>query len=478
MDDRRDELHYRRINQLTAVLIASGLVLVTLVGTVGILRYGRAHRAEQPVSESASTQDRHPGQLQRRVSPTAEAADRSHDGLAEIRSGRPEFTRQGGSVPTLQTQPSPANALVDELAALSPNDPEAADLLAKLEEFASRGDLLDAAVSTQVARAYSARGDDQSALAWARRALTSRPHNVDMLCLAAETCLRLGQLADALAYAERACELNGAAGSAHLLLATIAQSAGDTPAAVRALQVAKQDPSTAAEASLRLARIALDAGDPATAGAELDYCQSVRPGLPEATRLRAQWALQTRDYATCIGAATSLIDAGEADTSTRFALGQALLHTNRPKEAASQFARLAELLPDDAAVWRLWGTSLLRLLEPQEAAAQLQRAVQLDPRMTIAWQHLGVALVNAGDCPAALEAFDRALALDAALAEAHFGRAVCLARQGDVEPASQALQQAIALDAEYAQSARQLPGLAAFQDGRAQKEEPDSGASR
>ena len=51
MDDRREELAYRKINQLTALLIAGGAMLVLLVGIVAILLHGQLRHTGAALSD-------------------------------------------------------------------------------------------------------------------------------------------------------------------------------------------------------------------------------------------------------------------------------------------------------------------------------------------------------------------------------------------------------------------------------------------
>ena len=466
MDDRREELVYRKINQLTAGLIAGGATVVLLIGIVAILLHGQVRHGQG----QRAALDRRVAELER---------------LGRQPPDRPVESSPVGGAETQPAPPAPERAreepslgrsreLADRLAGLSPDDPQVAGVLAELEALDAGGRPVEPAALSVAAEFELDRGDLESALTWADRALARDGSHRSALLLAAQAAYRLDRPTEARTYVDRALALPGPGAHAQLLSGRISLAAGQADAAEAALQTAKQDPATAAEAALLLARIAFQAGDLDAAAAELDYCDAAEADRSDALRLRAQVALGQQRYQDCISAAGKLVERDGSDTQAGFLLGRALLQTGQPRQAAEQFERITGRLPDNAEAWHLWGTALLGQLRPQEAADRLLRAVEIDPQRTGAWQHLGVARANLDDCPAAVEAFDQALALDPSLAEAHFAQAVCLARSGEGDRARDSLRRAVELEPQFAEQARSVPGLTGSPDER----EPTTPAPR
>ncbi|MHC4066119.1 MAG: CDC27 family protein, partial [Planctomycetota bacterium] len=250
MDDRREELVYRKINQLTALLIAGGAILLLLVGIVAILLHGQVQHTDQTVSD-----------LQLKVA--------EFQRLRQQPGSRPPASGSTATAPT-ETRAAPATpkpdrevpgasrspALADRLAALAPDDPEGARLLAELETLVAQGQPIDAADFAAAAKFEMARGNAESALTWAERALAAGTHDRSVLLAAADAAYRLGKLTEARGYADRALTLPGPDAPAQLLLGKIVLAAGGVDEAAAALQAAKRDPAVAAEAALILARIA------------------------------------------------------------------------------------------------------------------------------------------------------------------------------------------------------------------------------
>ncbi|MCP4249451.1 MAG: tetratricopeptide repeat protein [bacterium] len=459
MDKRRDEPVYRKINQLTALLIAGGAILALLVGIVAILVHGRLDRSERAVTE-----------LQQRL--TQIERRQAEEAAAQGPSAKPTTSEPSISQPTAakpQLNRSRVRHLMDRLTKLPPEDAEAERIAGELDRIFGQGEPMAAPILARIARAELSAKRLESALVWAGRALDDDLNELTALVTAAEAAYGLSQLEQVGSFLERALAHPDVDAPTQLFAGRVYQTLGAVDKAGTALQAAKQSPATAAEAALLLARMAFEDGRLGDASAELDYCDAAEAERPDALRLRAQVALARRDYSTCRDATARLLDRNPNDDDARALLGEALLGEGRPREAAAELERLADRQPLNARIWYLWGTARLRLLDPQQAAEFLGRAVQLDETLVMGWQHLGVARANLDDCPAALEAFGRAIELDGALAEAHFGRAVCLARLGEIEAAREALDRAIRIDASYAERARAVPGLVEVGDAATTK---------
>ncbi|MCH7814708.1 MAG: tetratricopeptide repeat protein, partial [Planctomycetes bacterium] len=250
MDKRRDELVYRKINQLTALLIAGGAILALLVGIVAILVHGRLGRSERIVTalEQRLTQlERHQA---------VEAVD--HETPAKPTTPAPSTPRP--SAAERQSTPSSVGRLVDRLANLPPGQPEADRIIADLDRSFGRGEPMAASILSRIARAQGSANRLESALVWAGRALDRDPTDPTALIAAAEASYGLDQVEQAGSFLERTLALPDVDAQTQLLAGRVFQTLGALDQAAAALQVAKQSAVTAAEAALLLARMAFDDG--------------------------------------------------------------------------------------------------------------------------------------------------------------------------------------------------------------------------
>lgn len=227
-------------------------------------------------------------------------------------------------------------------------------------------------------RAAADAGDLAQALALARTALTQQPRSYEALFLAAVTLQRLGRVAEAIGYYERAIRVNKAASEAH-------HNLGCALLAVRRIDVAA--------AALREA-LALRPDNAATLDA-LGYAVA-ELGAPDEALGLFERSLE--------------IDDGSWHVHCR--LGNLLLRMSRYPEAQARFERALERTPDSAELLDGLGVALDRMERTGDAIAAYRKALAIDPGYANAACNLGKALLQTGDVEEAVQWFDRAIAAE------------------------------------------------------------------
>ena len=138
---------------------------------------------------------------------------------------------------------------------------------------------------------------------------------------------------------------------------------------------------------------------------------------------------------------------GPVNPSPRQAFEQAmaLLHADRPREAAELCARTLQSAPADADLLTLRGVALLAARQPGEALEPLQRAAELAPRSARVRENLGQALMQTGQADAAEEQLQLAARLDPRSESVRMKLGHLLASRGAGEAADELFEEAFGL---------------------------------
>lgn len=118
------------------------------------------------------------------------------------------------------------------------------------------------------------------------------------------------------------------------------------------------------------------------------------------------------DLAAALAAYGAALAADPADVMALVNRGVTFHLLGRADEAASDYARAAELAPSAALVRANLAAALLDARKPGSAREAAAKAVELDPANVSAWNNLGVACGQLGRARDAHDAWRRALALD------------------------------------------------------------------
>ena len=144
------------------------------------------------------------------------------------------------------------------------------------------------------------------------------------------------------------------------------------------------------------------------------------------------------------------------DPHTLFQMVTVLVRNDRQEEALRYSGEAARLMPDIAAVRKLYGILLAENGRNVEALRELETAARLDPTMVDIHYHLGVVLSDLGDEARAERAYRRAIELEPGNADAWNNLGILLARRGDLEGARELYERALDADPDHANAARNL----------------------
>ncbi|HET8547550.1 MAG TPA: tetratricopeptide repeat protein [Bryobacteraceae bacterium] len=112
------------------------------------------------------------------------------------------------------------------------------------------------------------------------------------------------------------------------------------------------------------------------------------------------------------------IRARPADLQLRMRYTELLREAARPQQAATEFAKLIDVLPGRKAFHAGRGAALADSGDFAGARAEYERALALDPEYEVAHFGLGIAYSRAGDQAAAIRAYQRAIEINPQYAEA------------------------------------------------------------
>lgn len=123
------------------------------------------------------------------------------------------------------------------------------------------------------------------------------------------------------------------------------------------------------------------------------------------------------------------------------------MESERYDRAADRLERLAQIEPENPAIFYNLGVVYTFLKQEDDALVQFSRTVELDPRVVEAWYNMGqICLIKKRDFSRALSCFDRALAMRADYVGAHHQRGVAYELLGDPEKAVECWKRTLELD--------------------------------
>ncbi|RJP36024.1 MAG: hypothetical protein C4547_08205 [Phycisphaerales bacterium] len=433
----RDELVYGKLNQLSALQLASVAILALLLAAVGIFLSGRVRALAARVED-----------LERQVAalharPATAAPPSNADGA--------EAPPAAGdrAAPTDMNEAAPKAPAAQRLAAAMTTPAERRDarwrraLQSMLDELAGDAGAAAHMTDEQTHAAVQAglgaqRFDD--AFRWLRILIDRGSATVAEALAVARAGLEAERWKPALEAARWAATREPPTGGTLLLIAELQHRSGD-PAGREA---------TLADL-LRHAdvRAVLDAADGAAGLAHSGIL----------ARARMTLALDQRRIDDAVGLRSS-VDANDPGAEPVLRrLGRSLLESRRPREALALFGDLARRNPASPENLDGVGVALLDLMLHDEAVAALEQAVTLEGADANVWFHLGAARAARADLEGALGAFQQSTALDERFAQGHFALAVILARLSRWEDCEKSLERALALDPSLAEVAAGIPAL-------------------
>jgi tetratricopeptide (TPR) repeat protein len=184
-------------------------------------------------------------------------------------------------------------------------------------------------------------------------------------------------------------------------------------------------PDTSASALCDLARRLLQAGLATKAADLLKRALAMDPVHADSLCLMGEVSLHLGHFDQAVEwvARAVRIAPKAAYVST---LGTALMRSGRLEEALKAFEKAISIEPENAGIWKNFGSVLIDLDHPDQALLALQQALELRPRYVDATNLYGMALYKQQRYAEALEHFNLSLEVEPAQAGALQGRALVL----------------------------------------------------
>jgi Tfp pilus assembly protein PilF len=135
----------------------------------------------------------------------------------------------------------------------------------------------------------------------------------------------------------------------------------------------------------------------------------------------------------------------------RFRYAMLLTDTKAPEAAVIRLNEALKEFPNSSKLWFALGIAHFKKQNHTDAATAFARAAELDPKFAAALAYLGIVYDETGRYAEAIESYKRALAADEKLAAAHYLLADALLRQtaADTASAESHLMRAIALEPSF-----------------------------
>lgn len=452
MNERRDDLVYRRINQLTAMQIAAASIVLLIVGIVAILQNAQlketARLATRLETRVAALEEQARAASSSNARAENRERDRSLEGPHRAEPATPEDKPAARLAECMTRLAANLTAPLDENAKR-----DVSSALARFTALLENGNGADPAMLAAAARLAAIGGDFERAVAWGERALAGGADPTPLAPTFARSYHQLGRHAEALPHARFAASADHGTPADLMLLASVQAALGHKSDTENTLVEALAFDVVAVEAALLLARQLIEQGAFSRAESVIERGREIDADISSLRRLLVEVLFADAKYQRCAAVAADLVEQDLADTPTLRLLGRALLELKRSAEAAETFRKLCESAPNDADAFDLRGLALLGALDAPGAVEQFYRSAELDPSRAATWYHLGVALANTDDCPGAIEAYRAAIELDPDRPAVHFAQAVCYARTEQAAEAQAALERAVSLDIEMLEQA-------------------------
>ncbi len=123
------------------------------------------------------------------------------------------------------------------------------------------------------------------------------------------------------------------------------------------------------------------------------------------------------------------------------------MESERYELAAHRLERLAQIEPENPAIFYNLGVVYTFLKQEEDALAQFAKTVELDARVVEAWYNMGqICLIKKRDFSRALNCFERAVAVRPDYVGAHHQRGVAYELLGDTDKAVECWEKTLELD--------------------------------
>src|SRR5262249_46924201 len=159
---------------------------------------------------------------------------------------------------------------------------------------------------------------------------------------------------------------------------------------------------------------------------------------------------EAQDHATSADLFARVAELVPDDAESHYNLGTSLLALSRAEEAAARLRRAVALAPQHAKAHNNLGSALRALRRLDEAEDACLRAIEVAPEMPTAWNNLGIVRADQARPADAAECFRRAVTFKPDFADAWFNLGKSLQSCGQREEALAQFRRAIELRADYA----------------------------
>jgi len=387
-------------------------------------------QASQPVSVPATS----PADVQ----PAPQPHDAEQVDQARVQAALDALLVPGDALPWTLADPIKAEALLESLAAGSPEPGWEPSTWLRL---------------ALVARLASA---DESAASFAALAERGGVSLAQYFDLSARVLLDRGDLEQARAFAMKLVGEASADQRAWLVLASIEYRRNDLAAADGALAHVLEPASLDAAERVSLGRmlVAVERWDRLRGVTELLRTPPAEL-LGDVNMLRAVMAIVDGKYAAALAILDSLLESRPEDYDLLTWRGVALLKAGQFGAARDALSHTADV-PGRPEAWYWRGRIEMEAGNPDQAVKFLQSALAASRRFAPAWEALGSLALNRGDLPAAITNFATAVEVNPRRAQAHLFLAVAHAKASDRAAAQADLRNAFQLDATLLDTARRI----------------------
>lgn len=293
----------------------------------------------------------------------------------------------------------------------------------------------DPRVAERATRLALYAGEDELALAAARRWLELMPDALEAHSIAARLYLRRGESEVAARHLERVVELTGEGVEAglHEVTALVTRSS-DPEAALAAMRRLQELHPGHAVSHYAIGDLAGSLGDLDTALSALDRALEIDPAYSEARVLRARLWLQAGEEQLALDDLQSARERFPEDRELALGVVRLLVDADRDEAAREAIQTTFESWGDDSFAVHSLALLAMQIGAWDDARIYLERLLAMDERTSMAHYYLGRIAEQDADCTAALRHYIKVGRGDHRF-DAELRAAECMARLGRLDEA-------------------------------------------
>ena len=279
-------------------------------------------------------------------------------------------------------------------------------------------------LNSNIAKAFSEIGDNESALKYNLNATNLSPNNPEGWVNYGKSLLSLKRVKDALEAIEKAINIRPDQADAWSNRGVALIDLKSYEEAVISFDnvIAIEPDHTDAYYNRGIALLELKRIQEAVAS--YDKSIAIEPDHADAWSNRGNALIDLKSYEEAVISLDKAIAIRPNHADAYYNRGIALLELKRIEEALGSYSKAIAIKPDHADAWSNRGNALIDLKFYEEAIISFDKAIAINPLLGEAWCNRGIALLELKRIQEALASYDKAIAIKPDHADAYWGKSL------------------------------------------------------